>query len=252
VSYVKGQNRYLSGTVTVYSLASLWSFINVSYIRDLEALQLNIVPIFLTIASFVAIETHGLDFQLAGMTFFLMADSYFALRYNDGSDKIEFTILEKFCREGWTQHMLMKKKMSITFRIMAATIIFVQLFLATMGTIYSESMSKVILGFYLLRIGQYLLRTVYLVDMVQSNMMCVALSLYALLNISSGGLYFKATAMVLVLDAILGSLYFVITNEQEVKEFVGIDNLWFVTEKENIWKMTKGHSVFDASKDDDF
>jgi len=88
--------------VIVYSLSSLWSFINVSYIRDLEALQLNFVPILMTIACILTIEANGINFQLAGMTFFLLADSYFAMRYNDDSEKIEFTVLEMFCRESWT------------------------------------------------------------------------------------------------------------------------------------------------------
>jgi hypothetical protein len=37
-----------------------------------------------------------------GMTAALAADSYFAVRYTDDSDQIEFNPLERFGRESWT------------------------------------------------------------------------------------------------------------------------------------------------------
>lgn len=43
------------------------------------------------------------DFTLIGMTISLLADSYFALRFKDNSDKINYTPIENFARESWTQ-----------------------------------------------------------------------------------------------------------------------------------------------------
>jgi len=39
----------LSITVFVYSMICLFSFVNVTYVRDFDALQINVVPIVLSL-----------------------------------------------------------------------------------------------------------------------------------------------------------------------------------------------------------
>jgi len=46
--------------------------------------------------------TNGYNYSSLGMTLSLIMDSYFALRYRDNSDQIEYNALELFARESWT------------------------------------------------------------------------------------------------------------------------------------------------------
>jgi len=153
--------------------------------------------------------------------------------------------------------MLENRKTNIMFRVMGAALIFSQIFLATIGTIYSQSVSKFILAFYLVRLTQYCLNTLFLTRLVQSNAMCVALIGYALMNFSSGGGYFMITTLVMMLDALVGACHFVVTHEQELKSYLNIKDIMFMPahkyiNEENVWRLTKPNALFDSSTDDDF
>ena len=68
--------------VFTYSAICLFSFFNVTYVRDFEALQVNFTPIMLAVCGIVALERQY-DFYLFCMVLSLLADSYFALRFKE-------------------------------------------------------------------------------------------------------------------------------------------------------------------------
>lgn len=81
VEVVMTQDTF-SITVFVYSVICLFSYFNVTYVRDFDALQINFVPILLaTIAMIQVMHYSTLGFSAVGMTATLLADSYFAMKY---------------------------------------------------------------------------------------------------------------------------------------------------------------------------
>ena len=87
----------LSISVFVYSVICMFSYFNVTYVRDFDAMQINIVPIVLTIIAMIEVmHSSSLGFSLVGMTTALLADSYFAMKYQSSSDKLEFNNFELF------------------------------------------------------------------------------------------------------------------------------------------------------------
>ena len=93
--------------VTIFSLiycaSSLWSFLNLSPIRDMDSLSKNVTPVVLGLLAILHIMVSERSLTFDGMALTLLADVYFALRFNDDSDKIEFSMLEKFSLNSWTQ-----------------------------------------------------------------------------------------------------------------------------------------------------
>ena len=94
-----------------YSLICLFSFFNIYYVRDFEALQVNITPIILSIAGSIAIQSN-FSIPILGMILALIADSYYALRFKDEEDFIQYTPIEKFSLESWTQEVFRTGKNS--------------------------------------------------------------------------------------------------------------------------------------------
>jgi hypothetical protein len=99
-----GENQCYSYLVLAYSLICLFSFFNAYYVRDFEALQVNITPIILSIAGSIAIQSN-FSIPILGMNLALIADSYYALRFKDEEDFIQYTPIEKFSLESWTQEV---------------------------------------------------------------------------------------------------------------------------------------------------
>jgi hypothetical protein len=54
-----GESSAFAVLAAAYSLICLFSFFNVSYVRDFDALQVNIVPMFLTLCSIVQLHQAG-------------------------------------------------------------------------------------------------------------------------------------------------------------------------------------------------
>jgi len=98
----------LSITVFVYAMISLFSFLNVTYIRDFDALQINVVPVVLSIAAITEMIHTEQNIFLTGMTVALIADSYFAMRYQESKENIEYTNFELFAQESWTSEAFEK------------------------------------------------------------------------------------------------------------------------------------------------
>lgn len=96
VNLITNDNLIFSLCALTYSLISGFTFLNLTYVRDFDALQVNAIPIIMTLAGIHLGITEGFSYPLAGTTAALAADSYFALRYQEMSDSIEFTPLEQF------------------------------------------------------------------------------------------------------------------------------------------------------------
>jgi hypothetical protein len=75
----------LSIIVLAYSLICLFSFFNVTYVRDFDALQINFTPMALSIAAILSLSK-DFDYATLGMTLALLSDSYFALRFKGSAD----------------------------------------------------------------------------------------------------------------------------------------------------------------------
>jgi len=103
-----------------------------AYVRDFDVVQSNITPITLTVIGLT--HLNGFEFTKVGMTLALMADSYFALRYNDFSDEIEYNALELFAQESWTQQAFDKTN-NYNLQIGAIAMIFAQIFLTLSGMV---------------------------------------------------------------------------------------------------------------------
>lgn len=91
----------LSMIVLVYSLICLFSMLNVSYVRDFDAVQVNLTPIMLSVTALIASLSTG-TIPAIGMAASTGLDAYYALRFREGSDVINFTPLERFAMESWT------------------------------------------------------------------------------------------------------------------------------------------------------
>jgi len=70
------------------------TFFNFTYIRDFDALQVNASPIIMALFGIHLAISEGFTYSLGGTTLALISDSFFALRYQEMSDSIEFTPFE--------------------------------------------------------------------------------------------------------------------------------------------------------------
>lgn len=153
----------------------------------------------------------GFSFPLAGLTISLLADSFFALRYQEMSDTIEFTPMEKFSMISWTQGAF-EKTDNLTLQLAATIMIFAQIFLAIVGACQFDKISILIGAFYLMRLIQFIFNSGLGIQMAQSNMVCVLLALYGLVNFASGT-FSTISTIVLLIDAYIGAFIFVTENE---------------------------------------
>lgn len=87
------KHQCFSIIVLSYSIVCMFSFLNIVYVRDFEAIQVNITPIILSIAGLIAI-VQAFSYSLLGMVIALMADSFFAIRFKENTDEIEYKIFE--------------------------------------------------------------------------------------------------------------------------------------------------------------
>jgi hypothetical protein len=95
-------SQVLAITVLAYSSICLFSFLNVSYVRDFDVVQINVTPISLALIGLISVFGNY-EFSISGMTIALIADAYCALRYKESSDSIEYNVFELFAQESWTQ-----------------------------------------------------------------------------------------------------------------------------------------------------
>jgi len=208
--------------VLVYCMICMFSYFNVTYVRDFDALQVNFTPILLTICGIVGLQRHY-DFFLLGMVLSLAADSYFALRFKDNSDKIKFTMVERFAMESWTQEAF-NKAGQLTLQIVSVCIISLQMYLTIVGAHNKEMLCFLFLAFYLVRLIQFIFKTSLAVQMSQSNFMCICLAVVGVLAFSSQNLSLPAKLSIglLCVDAFLGTAIFVSLNQEEIYKELGV------------------------------
>lgn len=144
------KQRPLSIVSLVYSLICMFSFFNVTYVRDFDALQINFTPIALSVVSIIALQRE-FDYITLGLTLALVADSYFALRFKEGEDCIKYTPLENFARESWTQEAFSKNE-NATLQVLAACFIFFQIYLNMVNFVDGSNLSALVLGFNIFRL----------------------------------------------------------------------------------------------------
>jgi len=81
----KSDHQSLTLVIFSYALICMFSYFNVTYVRDFDAIQVNITPLVLTFCGLVTLM-RGYDFYLIGMVISLIADSYCALRFSENHD----------------------------------------------------------------------------------------------------------------------------------------------------------------------
>jgi hypothetical protein len=210
------ESMCLAMIVFAYSVICLFSFMNVSYVRDFEVVQINFTPISLAVFGLTNVMGR-FDFATLGMTLALVFDSYYALRFKETSDSIEYNAFELFAQESWTQQAFDKTN-TLGLQIAAISMIFVQIFLTMVGTVNGNAYQALFLSFYLARLLQFFLKTVKGLEMFQSNMACVVLTAMALSSMT-----FDITCiqgMLMFVDAYVGAFIFVITKNIQVGHII--------------------------------
>lgn len=199
----------LSITVFTYSMICMLSFLNISYIRDFDALQVNMVPIILALAATYELRTQQNGFCLIGMAVTLYADSYFAIRYQESNDMIDYNNVEKFAQYSWTSQYFNKMNQT-SVQLLGMTVIFAQIFLTLVGTIDGSLYQALFLSFYLTRLVSFMFETLKGVEMYQSNMVCL---IFAIMSTQVGygeNAFATAQSVLMLIDAYMGLMMFVI------------------------------------------
>ena len=222
VGLIMANEKSLAAVVLTYALISLATFLNLSQIRDFEAITVNFTPVALAIAGCVSLISHGPNYSLVGMTLALSADGYLGVRYTQDSDKIKFNVIELFCRESWTQQCF-ERQDNLAIQIAGCTIIFAQIFLGVMGSIANQGYCKIFLAFYLMRLAQFVGDTVFGVKMFQSNMTALVLAILGIFSLGRG-VYASSATLILIVDAYIGLALFCMKNSLKVQEYLGAFN----------------------------
>jgi len=121
-------HRSYAVIVLMYSLICLFSFTNLSYVRDFDAIQVNFTPIVLSIAGILSIQK-GFEVMVFGTVISCIADAYFAMRFQEDKDQIEYTSVEQFSLESWTQGVF-NKFGRVELQIVSTVMIFMQIYFA--------------------------------------------------------------------------------------------------------------------------
>lgn len=209
----------LSITVFVYATICLFSYFNVTYVRDFDALQVNFVPVVLSLVAMIeAMHSETVGVCFIGMIATLIADSYFAMKYQKLDNELEFNNFELFAQESWTQSSFTDDK-NFKIQIVAPALIFTQIYLTIAGAIEGQKFAGLFLSFYFARLVQYLFASIKGIDMYQSNMICVILAAFACKNTLGLNTVSSACAILMVLDAYIGTVLFVIKRNIHITIF---------------------------------
>ena len=170
--------------VFVYSLITLFTYFNVAYVRDFEAVTVNFTTYSLAISSVLACQ-YSNDITALGMCIALICDSYFAMRFKSDCDEINYSPIENFARKSWTAEAFVSET-NVFIQIVGASFIFAQIYLNSVACVDSKSclyLSGAILGFQVSRLAQYLSQNILGLQLIQSNMVCVTLAMLSTLNL---------------------------------------------------------------------
>lgn len=217
-------NQSLTLVIFTYSVICMFSYFNVAYVRDFDAIQVNFTPLLLTICGLVKLQ-NSYDFYMLGMVLSLLADSYCALRFSENHDQIAFSIVERFAMESWCQDAFNKRGL-VMAQIVAVCLIFSQVYLNLVGAQNGEQLCFLFLGFYLIRLLQFLLKTSIAVNMFQSNFVCLVLAVTGVFALFSRTMSIMSalSCMILAFDALLGASMFVALNQEDIQAELGISS----------------------------
>lgn len=221
LEHKKSDHQSLTLVIFTYAIICMFSYFNVAYVRDFDAIQVNITPLALTFCGLVTLM-RGYDFYLIGMVLSLIADSYCALRFSENNDQISFSVIERFAMESWCQDAFNKK--NVTLQMVAICMIIGQVYLSLVGAHTGNGLCLLFLAFYAVRLVQFLLKTSIAVNMAQSNFVCLSLAIIAVFSLFKGGISMMTTlsCVIIVLDAILGAAMFVSQNEEDIYKEMGL------------------------------
>lgn len=222
LEHKKSDHQSLTLVIFTYAVICMFSYFNVAYVRDFDAIQVNITPIVLTMCGLVSLS-HKYDFYLIGMVLSLLADSYCAIRFSESSDKIAFSVVERFAMESWCQDAF-NKKGHITAQLVAICMIIAQVYLTLVGAHNGEQLCAVFLVFYIVRLVKFLLKTSIAVNIAQSNFVCLGLATIGIFSFFSGSMSMMTalSCAIMVADAILGAAMFVTLNQEDIYKELGL------------------------------
>lgn len=163
----------------IYSASALWSFLNFAHVRDMNTYSKNVTPVVLGLLAILHIMVSQRSLTFDGMALTLLADVYFALRFTDDSDKIEFSMLERFSLESWTQGAFDAEN-KLTLQMVSISFIFAQMFFALTGVVSGRAYQGLFLAFAFARMFQFMNDSLSGVRAFQSNMTCVLLAVLGL------------------------------------------------------------------------
>lgn len=203
----------------VYSLICLFSMLNISYVRDFDALQVNLTPIMLALTGMMT-SLQNPSAPAIGLTISTGMDAYFALRYRESTDHIDFSPVERFAMESWTQEAFVRDR-GMTLQTVSTLFIFAEMYMGMVGIADGHHTCIPIMIFALMRLLQFFCREIPAVNMAQSNFTAVALSgatIYEAIMLQSPLL--SVAAGLLSVDAALGTSIFVSNNAHEIAQFL--------------------------------
>lgn len=219
------QGQHLSFFLIALTYASicLFSFIDLKFVQDVEIIQLNITTIGLYVLSIISLNQE-FSLTLLVLTLALLSDSYCAMRFKQDSHKIQFTPIEEFARQSWTQSAFQGD--NITLQIVACVFIFSQMAMSMIGSVYGEYICGLVLAFYAMRLIQFFGKVNLAIQMLQSNVACVALAFVGLNYTSGQSSIAIMSAALIIADAILGTAIFYTQNSDEIiKQFAFVKKL---------------------------
>lgn len=150
---------------------------------------------------------------MIGLTVSTAADAYFALRYRDNTDVINFTPIERFTMESWTQEAFLRRS-NVTLQIVSSLFIFAEFYFGLIGLQEGHGvLAAIFVAFSMLRLAQFFVRETPALNMMQSNFTAgtlAAVSIYETFQTQSPLLLLAS--MVLGLDAFLGTALFMERN----------------------------------------
>lgn len=92
-------------------------------------------------------------------------DAYFALRYRENTDVINFSPLERFAMESWTANVFSRER-NLTLQLVATGFIFSELYGGLVGMADGHHFCFAPVLFALLRLVQFLFREIPAVNMI--------------------------------------------------------------------------------------
>jgi hypothetical protein len=103
---------------------------------------------------------------------------------------------------------------------------FSQMAMSIIGSVYRQYICGLVLAFYVMRLIQFFGKVNLAIQMLQSNVACVALAFVALNYTSGESFIANLSAAFIIVDAILGTAIFYAQNSAEImKQFAFVKKL---------------------------